>query len=125
MLITSSDDLKDLIKKNLHDDIKCGDFDVGYMEGTEVISVRIKEDLKEMWGDIMKSQCTTLWCDGLVDEASGKSGKSSKSGHKRKRAASDEESDDEASLSMETQKKKKVDNKVSASSSIISDISSM
>ena len=94
-LITSSNDLKDLIKMNLHDDIKCGDYDVGYMVGTAIIRVRTKEDLKEMWGDIKKSQCTTLWCDGLVDEESGESGKSSKSGCKRKRAVSDEESDDE------------------------------
>ena len=98
-----------MIKTNLHDDIKCGDYDVGYMVETEVIRVRTKEDLKEMWSDIKKSQCTTLWCDGLLDEESGKCGKSSKSGHKRKRAVSDEESDDEASQSTKTQKKK-VDN---------------
>ena len=47
-LITSSDDLKDLIKTNLHDDTKSGDFDVGYMYmmGTEVIRVRTEEDSK-------------------------------------------------------------------------------
>ena len=108
-VITSSDDLKDLIKTCLHDDIKSGDFDVGYMPGTNVIRVRTEEDLKEMWADIKKSksQCTTLWCDGLFDDESGKSGKS---GRKRKQAASDDESDNEAHQSKKICKKKKVDN---------------
>ena len=45
--ITSSDDLKDLIKTNLHDDNNWpGDFKVGYMMGIEVIRVQTKEDLK-------------------------------------------------------------------------------
>ena len=112
MLMTSSSDLKDLIKTNFHDDV--GDFDVSYMVGTEVIRVRTEEDLKEMWGEIRKNRCTTLWCDGLVDDESSKSNKSSKPGHKRKCAASDEESDDEAtsSQSTKTQKKKKMDNEI-------------
>lgn len=98
------DELKDFIKKNFHGDVKSRDFDVGYMVETEVIRVRT-EDLKEMWGEIKRSPCTALWCDGLVDDSSGKSNKSSKSGHKRKRAASDDESDDEANQSTKTQKK--------------------
>ena len=111
-LMTSSSDLKDLIKTNFHDDIKSGDFDVGYMVGTEIIRVRTEEDLKEMWGEIRKNRCTALWCDGLVDDESGKSSKSSKPGRKRKHAASDEESDYEAtsSQSTKTQKKKKMGN---------------
>ena len=81
------------------------------MVGTEVIRVQIKEDLKEMWGEIRKNQCTTLWCDGLVDDESSKS---NKPGRKRKCAASDEESDDKAtsSQSTKTQKKKKMDNEI-------------
>ena len=82
-LMTSSSDLKDLIKTNFHDDVKCGDFDVGYMVGTEVIRVWTEEDLKEMWGEIRKNWCTTLLCDGLVDDESSKSNKSSKPGRKR------------------------------------------
>ena len=109
--ITSSDDLKDFIETNFHGDMKSGDFDVGYMVGTEIIRVRTEEDLKEMWGETKRSPCTVLWCDGLVDDSSGKSSKSSKSGRKRKRAASDEESDDEANQSTKTQKKK-VDNEI-------------
>ena len=106
------DDLKDLIKTNLHDDIWPGDFDVGYTTGTEVIRVWTEEDLKEMWGDIKKSSSTALWCDGLIDYESDKPSKFGKSGRKRKRAASDDESDNEASQSTKTQKKKKVDNDV-------------
>ena len=105
--MTSSSDLKDLIKTNFHDDIKTGD-DVGYMVGTEVIRVRTEEDLKEMWGEVRKNWCTTLWCDGLVVDESSKSNsnKSSKPGRKRKRAASDEESDDEATSSHSTKTQK-------------------
>ena len=110
--ITSSDDLKDFIETNFHGDVKSGDFDVGYMMGTEIIRVRSEEDLKEMWGEIKRSPCTALWCDGLVDDSSGKSSKSSKSGRKRKRAASDEESDNEANQPTKIQKKKKADNEI-------------
>ena len=88
--------------------MKSGDFDV-YMVGTEIIRVRT-EDLKQMWDEIKRSPCTALWCDGLVDDSSGKLSRSSKSGRKRKRAASDEESDDVANQSIKTQKK--VDNEI-------------
>ena len=108
-LITSSGDLKELIKANLHDDIKSGDFDVGYMIGNEVIRVRTEEDLREMWGDLRKSSSTTLWCDGLIDEESGKASKSSNSSRKRKHVASDDESDGEPSRITKTQKRKKAE----------------
>ena len=81
-IITSSDDLKDLIKTNLRDDIWPDDFDVGYMMGTEVIRVQTEEDLEEMWGDIKKSSSTALWCDGLIDDESDKPSKSGKTGGK-------------------------------------------
>ena len=76
--ITSSDDLKRLIKRNLRDDITLGDFDVGYMLGTEVIRVRTVEDLRQMLCDIRKAsgQNATLWCDGLVDDERLKTSKS-------------------------------------------------
>ena len=81
--ITSSDDLKRLIKRNLRDNITLGDFDVGYMLGTEVIRVRTVEDLRQMLCDIRKAsgQNATLWCDGLVDDERLKT---SKSGSKKK-----------------------------------------
>ena len=102
------------MKTNFRDNniIKCGDFDVGYMVGTKVIRVRTEEDLKEMWGEIRKNWCTTFWCDGLVDNESSKSNKSSKPGRKRKRAASDEGSDDEATSSQSTKTQKKMDNEL-------------
>ena len=113
-LMMSSNDLKDLSKTNFHNDVKSGDFDVACMVGAEVIRVQT-EDLKEMWGEIRKNQCTTLWCDSLVDCERSKSNKSSKPGRKRKRAASDEESDDDeatSSQSTKTQKKKTTDNEI-------------
>ena len=108
-LITSSGNLKELIKANLHDDIKSRDFDVGYMIGNEVIRVHTEEDLREMWGDLRKSSSTTLWCDGLIDEESGKASKSSNSSRKRKHVASDDESDGEPSRITKTQKRKKTE----------------
>ena len=45
-LMTSSSDLKDFMKTNFHD-VKPGDFNVGYMVGTEVIRVQTKEDSKK------------------------------------------------------------------------------
>ena len=101
--ITSSHHLKDLIKESLHDDISSGNFDVGYMQGTNVIRVRTKDDISEMWSDIRKQRsCTTLWCDGLVEFGS----KCSKSNLKRKHA-SDDESEEELPRS---RKKKKAAN---------------
>ena len=54
-----TDHLKDLSKTNLHNDIKSGDFDVGYIVETKVTSVWT-ENLKEMWGDIKNNQCKTV-----------------------------------------------------------------
>ena len=52
-IVTSSDDLKDLIKDSLEDDITSGGFDVGYMLGSNVIRICSKEVVKEMWRDLI------------------------------------------------------------------------
>ena len=42
------------------------DFDVGYLQGNTVISMRNKEDRKELWSNLLKGSSTVLWCDGLL-----------------------------------------------------------
>ena len=107
--ITSSDDLKELIKESLGDDIHSGNVDVGYMQGTNnVIRDRTRDDISEMWSDIRKQRSyTTLWCDGLVEVGS----KCSKSGVKRKHA-SDDESEEELPRRRKKKKKAATEDKV-------------
>ena len=45
------------------------DFHVGYIQGTNVIRIQTKEDLKEVWAEF---NCKTmLWCDGLKEKSAG------------------------------------------------------
>ena len=62
--VESCAELKGLIKQQLKEDVVCGDFDVGYVQGASVIRVRSRQDIKEMWPEIMKGKIV-LWCDGL------------------------------------------------------------
>ena len=101
--VVSSHDLKKLLKESLHEDISSRDFDIGYMQGSNVIRVCTKEDMSEMWSEVKKQGM--LWCDGLVDAGT----KANKSGRKG-RHVSDEDSDDEASATQPRKKKKKLDN---------------
>ena len=74
------------------------------MQGSNVIRVRTKEDLSEMWLEVKKQGA--LWCDGLLDMGS----QATKAGRKG-RHASDEDSDDEPSRHVHvSQRKKKKDN---------------
>ena len=69
--VTSCDDLKKLIKRQLRDDIvDWEEFDVGYTDsskrGDKVISIRSIEDLTEVWREIKAhADMIQLWCDGL------------------------------------------------------------
>ena len=63
--VTSVEVLKQIIKKQLTHDIT-SDFDVGYIQGTNIISVRGEKDLNDIWRGVQKQGATTLlWCDGL------------------------------------------------------------
>ena len=63
----TGDDLKSMIRKKLSDDITTGEFDVGYIQGTTVVRIRISEDLEELWSLLRQPQKNTvLWYDGLV-----------------------------------------------------------
>ena len=56
------------------------DFDVGYVQGTNLISIRTSYDVSEIWNNASKGS-TTLCCDGLKSTS-------------RKRKTKDTESDD-------------------------------
>ena len=96
--IQSIEDLKFLIKDRFSDDIKTI-FDVGYIQGTNVIRIRSKEDLLETWAEIRKSKNTSLWCDGLIES-------STSSKRKRKLVLEDEDEDEQP------RKKRNTDEKV-------------
>lgn len=84
--VQSLNDLKVLIKDKLRDDLR-KTFDVGYIQGTNVIRVRSAEDMVEMWSEIKKPRSTTsLWCDGLIDSNPKKKS--------RRRLLSDDSDDD-------------------------------
>ena len=71
--IISRDALKTAIRGQLRKDIIRTDFDVGFMNGNSVISIRNQEDLSEIWIDLCKGKKVMLWCDGLnVDSVTSK-----------------------------------------------------
>ena len=68
--MTSCAAVKCLIKAQLSQDITEEDFDIGFLQGNTVISIRSKADLDELWEVLRRGANTTLWCDGMNGEAS-------------------------------------------------------
>ena len=69
-VIKSCADLKAVIKSRLSSDITAEQYDVGYVQGTNVVRVRTAEDLDELWALLRKLQSNVaIWCDGLPREA--------------------------------------------------------
>ena len=98
--IVSRDALKTAIRGQLRKDIIRTDFDVGFMNGNSVISIRNQEDLSEIWVDLCKGKKVMLWCDGLnVDSVTGK--------RKRSPGLDGNETDEESCESEKTVSKKK------------------
>ena len=64
--IHSCDDLKTLIRNQLSGDIITDDFDVGFLDGSNTIRIRTKEDLAEVRSELLKQRKVTLRCDGLA-----------------------------------------------------------
>lgn len=77
--------LKSLIRAQLREDISAYDFDVGYLNGASVVSIRNEDDLAEIWSSLLKGDKVTLWCNGL--------GRSS-GGSRREKADSDSDDSD-------------------------------
>ena len=85
-MISSRDDLKMTIREQLSEDITEGDFDVGFVDGSSIVTIQNKEDLSEVWSGLSKLGNTlSLWCDGLVQRNARKS-----DGRKRVRDESSE-----------------------------------
>ena len=79
--VTTREHLQNVIKFQLQADI-AGEFDVGFVSGTSVISIRNAADISELWSEILKGNKIVLWCDGLkLDSSDGDSA----SAKKRKR----------------------------------------
>ena len=47
------------------------DFDVGYLNGASVVSIRNEDDLAEIWSSLLKGDKVTLWCNGLGRSSGG------------------------------------------------------
>ena len=98
-MVTSCSHLKDLIRKQLGEEIIKTDFDVGYLQGSNVIIMRNQTDVLELWSNLQKGFNTVMWCDGLFV-------KQSKTSTSRKRSM-DSDSDDEEHSTKKTKKEEK------------------
>ena len=63
------------------------DFDVGFYNGSTVVSIRSEQDLREIWQDVKRGTQIVLWCDGLK-------GSEKNAPKKRKHDSSDESDSD-------------------------------
>ena len=60
------EDLKSPIKAQLSDNL-VDRFNVGYVQN-KVVSLRSKEDIRDLMGSVQKGDNILLWCDGLHKE---------------------------------------------------------
>ena len=72
--VTSVDELRDVIKSQLRNEVTHSYiFDVGYLQGSNVVSIRNSEDISEIWANIIKKGASiTLWCDGMKKPSNNK-----------------------------------------------------
>ena len=56
--------LKTLIKAQLEGDL-IEDFDIGYVQGDQVISMRNEIDFEKLWDSLRNEAKTMLWCNSL------------------------------------------------------------
>ena len=97
----SCSQLKSLIRAQLQEDIRMrGDFDVGYLQGNSVVTLRSSEDMQEIWSSLSEETKITLWCDGLCGPSS------SKSSRKRKQERSDDSENNFSGTECSTKKTK-------------------
>ena len=65
--ISKLEDLKSLIKAQLSDDL-VDRFDVGYVQNNKVVTLRSKEDIRDLMVSVQKGDNILLWCNGLRKE---------------------------------------------------------
>lgn len=108
----TSQDLVSLIKAQLQEDIVAGNFECGYLQGSTVVIIRSKEDLRETWDNLKKGKNITLWCDGLNSATSS-------GGRKRSLHIDSDDDEDLAKKSQQVKKRKKTEDKEELVESII------
>ena len=69
--LMSCKDLKLLIKAQLKEDITESEFDVGYIHGSSVVTIRNQVDFEELWDGLRKGANTMLWCNGMQSSLVG------------------------------------------------------
>ena len=97
--IVSCGALKKEIRNQLKEDVVSSDFDVGFLHGSSVITIRNSVDLADIWADVKKAKKVTLWCDGLKAKCKGSSSRTHR----------DDDDDDTDEENFPPRKKKKVD----------------
>ena len=96
--MTACSDLKALIRNQVGGEVIKDDFDVGYLQGNNVITMRNKENILELWSNLQRGTNTVVWCDGLLVQQNKTS---------RKRPSLDSDSDDEECPTKKTKKEEK------------------
>ena len=61
-MIKTPDLLKKEIKKQFKYDIIDGDYEVGYVHSSSVVTIQKSEDLNEIWNDIKRGHKHVPWC---------------------------------------------------------------
>ena len=93
--IKNCDQLKGLVRAQLKNELIGGDFDIGYISGSNMVSIRTQADFADVWVNIISGKNVILWCDGLKDTTK----------KKQKRCRDGNESDEEASVPPPKKKK--------------------
>ena len=62
--VTDINQLRALIRKQLLGEIIKGDFDIGYMKNTTVVTIRSNEDWTEILYSLRGGSSIMLWCNG-------------------------------------------------------------
>lgn len=104
--VSKVEDLKSLIKAQLSDDL-VDRFDVGYVLNNKVVSLRSKEDIRDLMGSVQKGDNILLWCDGLRKEPEKKNARKRKA--KSSILIDSSGSDDEDSPSLKRKKEDRDD----------------
>ena len=98
--MSTLDKLECVIRDQLSNEISRSRFDIGYIQGSHIVTIRSREDLLEVWSNIKKGSNVILGCDGLKTKPTCESGK-------KGAAISDSSEDDHEDDIEETVKKKR------------------
>ena len=99
--ISTVDQLKRVIKSQLQGEIH-EHFNVGYLHGSNHVTIRTAHDVSDLWADVLKATSVMLWCDGLKTELT----KPSTSQTRKHGVGSDNESGKEECLGNAPKKRK-------------------